>query len=339
MSDYDNKTCDDNIKGNIKQKKERKSKNKSVDINKNENKEFKYPEFDDIEVSTMTIVCITNWLLNIQLLFDNLETTPYTVIPKKRGRKPKNIKEEPHKNLPEGSIINMRYKDQIKGVVLREKKGEEKSNYFRNALTIVMFVDNKMINMKISKNGKFQITGCKTYLQAEMCVKYMWDYINQIEKVSTDEAPRVFFITVMTNIDFNLGFLVNRENLDKYINKNTDYNSLLETSFGYTGVNIKIPLKIPEKLKLKTITLYNESWIEGEILYSDYVNSLEKVEKTKELAKKRWYTFLVFQSGNVIFSCMSKECFMKEIYEEFLTIIKDCKYLIEEKIEDKVELR
>ena len=35
--------------------------------------------------------------------------------------------------------------------------------------------------------------------------------------------------TVMTNIDFNLGFLINRENLDKYINRNTDYNSF-ETS-------------------------------------------------------------------------------------------------------------
>ena len=44
----------------------------------------------------------------------------------------------------------------------------------------------------------------------------------------------------MTNIDFNVGFNINREELDIYINSSTLFNSLLETSFGYTGVNIKI---------------------------------------------------------------------------------------------------
>ena len=115
--------------------------------------------------------------------------------------------------------------------------------------------------------------------------------------------------------------------------KNTTYNSLLETSFGYTGVNIKIPLIIPPTLELKTLTYKNEEWIDNFTLYSDYIDSLCEKDRKKELNKKRWNTFLVFQSGNVIFSSMRKECFMKETYEEFLDIIKKCKYLIEEKID------
>ena len=47
----------------------------------------------------------------------------------------------------------------------------------------------------------------------------------------------------MTNIDFNVGFIINRENLDKHMNELENFNSLLETSFAYTGVNIKFPLK------------------------------------------------------------------------------------------------
>ena len=46
----------------------------------------------------------------------------------------------------------------------------------------------------------------------------------------------------MRNIDFGLNFYVDREKLDEYFNTCTDYHSLLETSFGYTGVNIKIPI-------------------------------------------------------------------------------------------------
>ena len=49
-------------------------------------------------------------------------------------------------------------------------------------------------------------------------------------------------VPAMRNIDFSLGFYVNREELDSYINEETEYTSLLETSFGYTGVNIKIPM-------------------------------------------------------------------------------------------------
>ena len=42
----------------------------------------------------------------------------------------------------------------------------------------------------------------------------------------------------MTNIDFSVGFLINRQNLDQYFNTLTDYHSLLETSFDNSNATV-----------------------------------------------------------------------------------------------------
>ena len=199
-----------------------------------------------------------------------------------------------------------------------------------------MMINNKKINFKISKNGKFQLTGCKNDEYAEKCVKYIWDYIqlqeNKDEIINLSSTPEVTFLTVMTNIDFNVGFKISRENLDKYINSNTEYNSLLETSFGYTGVNIKIPLNRPPEMILKKIIWVDNEWKEDKISYRDYLNNLEEKDKEKEVNKNRYNTFLVFHSGNVIMSSMHID-YMKDTYTKFINIIKESRPHIEEKIE------
>ena len=49
-------------------------------------------DFENIIVSTQTIIAKTNWKVDIISLFNHLETTLYKVIPKKRGRKSKEEK-------------------------------------------------------------------------------------------------------------------------------------------------------------------------------------------------------------------------------------------------------
>ena len=141
-------------------------------------------------------------------------------------------------------------------------------------------------------------------------------------------------MTVMTNIDFNLGFNINREMLDKHMNSNTDYKSLLETSFGYTGVNIKFPMekKITHNLPYIELNDQTDKWDISNKTYTDYLGFLQDFEKKKELNKKRWNTFLVFHSGNVIMSGLGK-FYMKDHYKIFMKIINDIKKNIEEKLE------
>ena len=95
------------------------------------------------------------------------------------------------------------------------------------------------------------------------------------------------------------GFIINRENLDKHMNELENFNSLLETSFGYTGVNIKFPLKEQIEMDLPKLSYDGKNWSETIEKYSDYLETLPDVARFKEDAKKRYNTFLVFHSGNV----------------------------------------
>lgn len=296
--------------------------------------------FDEIDISTETIIGKTNWKINIQELFFNLPVTEYILVAKKRGRRPKNeVKVEPQE-LHDGEIITLKLGDKVRGIDLKSKKKnkESNSNYFRNSITIVMYCNGKLINFKISKNGKFQFTGCKNEDNAHKCLDYVKTYIYSLPNKKILVTPlntpvEVVYITVMANINFSLGFCVNKENLDNYVNKNTDYYSLLETTFGYTGVNIKIPLTRVDNIPIIKMTYHSskDEWYRENISYKDYISFMDDKEKIKERSKSRYNTFLIFQSGNVILSSPHKEC-MRETYHEFIGIINKCRHIIEEKI-------
>ena len=288
---------------------------------------LQFSEFDDIAVSTKTFIVMTNITIDIQKLFEFLPITDYIVIPKRRGRKKRlNIK-DPNKNIKDGSIITLNLSGNIKGIILKKKKENKDTNkrdFFRNSITVIMFMDNKMINFKISQNGKFQMTGCKFDIHAENCVKQIWEYIKDTDlyKKEKDQPFTATFIPAMRNIDFSLGFCLDREKLDEYFNNNTEYNSLLETSIGYTGANIKIPVKKSiTELNLKQIQ-YKDDWIEPiYVPYKYYLDTLKPKEQQKKLEKNRYNTFLVFHSGKCIMSSMCAE-FARETYYEFINIIK-----------------
>jgi hypothetical protein len=314
-------------------------------------------DFDNINISTETVIAKTNWKINLKELHSNLPITVYNEIPKKRGRRPKNEKKVEPQKLNDGEIITSIYCSDVRGVNLKSKKRkvekeddkkdnkkikEEKDSYFRNSITIVMQCDNKLINFKISKNGKFQFTGCKTDEQAHKCLNYIKNYIyplpnnRKILSLPLNTHLEVIYVTVMANINFSLGFCINKENLDEYINKNTDYYSLLLETTGYTGVNIKMPLSKMDHIPITKMTYITEKedWEKEILSYKDYILLLDEKErnKEKEKCKSKYNTFLVFQSGNVILSSPHKEC-MRDTYHKFLSIINNCREQIEEKIQ------
>jgi len=341
------------------------------DSESEESKNLHFPDFDSIKVSTKTFIVMTNMILNIDKLFNFLPITEYILVPKRRGRKKKNEPIDPNKDIPSGSIITLEYQNKIRGVDLKKKKkkntnNKKRGNYFRNSVTIVMIMGGKKINYKVSRNGKFQMTGCKEDEHAEQCVKWFWNYIKNTDDIYTvggkkgDKHPyiaesdsescseddmeleqkkaipelRAIFIPAMRNIDFGLNFFVDREKLDAYFNMFTEYTSLLETSFGYTGVNIKIPIVKPiQDLQLKQLRCVNGKWCNEEYVpYDDYLSMLPPKDAAKKLKKKRYNTFLVFHSGKVIMSGM-EESFMRDIYYEFLNIIRSCYDTIVERLE------
>lgn len=309
---------------------------------------FEKRNFDEIGISTETIIGKTNAKINIAELYKMLPCVDYRLEPKKRGRRPKDEKKVEPPVLNEGDITYLEFEDETRGTPPKSKRKNKTSkkddnkkndNYFRNSLTIVMWCGGKLINFKISKNGKFQFTGCKNDNNAHSCLNHIINYVNEsnsnrkILTIPPSSNMEVIYITVMANINFSLGFCVNKENLDDYVNKNTQYYSLLETNFGYTGVNIKIPLPNLNDVPITKMVFDKQTneWERIKMSYSDYFLTLDEKEKAKEKNKTRYNTFLVFQSGNVILSSPHKEC-MRNTYHEFLNIIQTSRTFIEEKI-------
>ena len=300
--------------------------------------DLKFPEFDDIKVSTKTIIAKTNMTIDLRKLFDYLPITNYIVFPKKRGRKKQIEKVEEKIIIESGSIITLKYENDVRGVEIKKKKidKKKKSKWFRNSFTVVMVIDNKPINFKICQNGMMQITGCKFDSQAEDCVKFIWYYIKEqkdIYKFTYGDFLDIMFIPVMRNIDFSLGFNVDREKLAKYISTQTQYHCLLETSFGYTGCNSKVPINIDiRKMKIKKLSFLDDNWFEKSSTYDEYLSKLTEKEINKKLNKERFVTFLIFHSGKVIQSSINSE-FGRDSYYYFLEIIKSAFDEIEERLD------
>lgn len=319
--------------------KEIKSLNKKMTSKIVSKTDLVFPEFDDILVSTKTFIAMTNLTLDLKKLFEYLPVTDYIVIPKRRGRKKKIEKIDPNRNILPGSIITLKYEDKIRGVDLKKKKNnvkKKRDKWFRNSFTVVIIMEDKTINFKICQNGMFQITGCKTDAHAENCVKYIWEYIKDTTDLYTfsrGEHIQILFVPAMRNIDFGLGFLVDREKLAMYMSSQTEFHSLLETSFGYTGVNIKIPITHDiTTLEIKKVGYADNNWNEEIVSYNEYLNFLSNKDKLKKLNKERYNTFLVFHSGKIIMSSINEK-FAKDTYYYFLEMIRACYDKIEERLD------
>jgi hypothetical protein len=306
-----------------------------------EKKELKFKKFEDIPVSTKTFIIVTNLTINLHNLHDFLPMTDYVIVPKKRGRKKKITIADPNLHIKEGAIITNQYGNSIKGVILKKKKKNNPSSikYFRNSLTEVVKIAGKFINFKVCRNGVFQMTGCKQDNHAEKCVQIFWDMIkghNHLYNFKSDEKDfKAIFLPAMSNIDFSLGFNVDREKLDEFFNLYY-YNSLLETSIGYTGVNIKFKNKISIlDIKVKSLNEKDGKWLESKMVpYREYFETLPQKIKQKVLDKdsERHNTFLVFHSGKCILSSVCEE-FARESYYEFLDIVKKNYRYFEEKLD------
>lgn len=291
--------------------------------------------FDELNISTSTVIVTTNLNINLIWLFNEIKVEKLNL--------PSNIKKTNQfqnyvKNLnpPFGTITLKEYKDNLSGIKIKKKK--KKKKYFRNSLSLVMYVG-KLITIKIPTKGKIQLTGCVEHEHSELCIKYLWEYLQQYPMNSDTYffvEKNYLFTTlniVMTDIVFKIGFNINRQHLDNYMNTRTNFNSLLETSFGYTGVNIKQPFSLDKNSnQIRYLEYKNSEWNLNILTFNEYLTFLCDNDKNNELEKIRKNTFLVFHSGTAIMSGMIPY-YMKDAFNNFIKIIIKARPEIEEKID------
>ena len=286
--------------------------------------------FESLETSVKTFIIYMNIDVNIEHIFSSrvFPIEPYEIPQKKRGRKKKSDHDIATHALSDGSIIHVNFRDQFYGNTLKNA-----SEFFRNAMTIVIFIDGKFLNFKLTQKGKLQLTGCKTDEQAKKCVYYFWKHLKSHTDSYTMNGDffSAYYEPVMRNIGFSVNFKINRHKLDEYINANTDHISIFETTLGYAGVNIKFNItnseEIAEKFTVMHDVIFDDNRVESSFIPHNDLLLLMNVKRKK----KKYITFLVFQSGKVIMSGTDLP-YMKTPYYEFMSIIDRIRDDIEEKI-------
>jgi TATA-box binding protein (TBP) (component of TFIID and TFIIIB) len=277
-------------------------------------------DFKSLKVSTKTFCAKTNLTLNIEKVANLL---PIWSIP--MGTPKKKIESL---GVPEGSIICTNYLGKIRGISFKKKKSKR---WFRNSFSVIIWNGKKLLNFKVCRNGTFQITGALNFEDAELCIKRIWEIIRERKEAWTlpSETCEVqgYIVPAMRNVDFTLPIKINREGFNAFIEKTRkNYFCLLETSFGYTGLNVKKKITKPiETLKIKkiwTVRRSSEEWHSGMGTYAEFLELLSEKERKQKLDHSRYNTFLVFHSGKIIQSGLSFD-FMKKDFEEFQHIINE----------------
>jgi hypothetical protein len=299
--------------------------------------------FNQLKYSTKTVIAVTNMKINLDLFYQYVPIVNYSFPKKKRGRKKEGDVSHLGPNkldyFPIGSIIALKNKKTIRGE-LPKKRQTASSTFFRNSVTIQMKIDenNKFVNGKVCSNGKFQITGCNDEVYAYKFIYYLYDLMKTTsEQIGEDiftiqknsifrtEYPSAIINVVMKNINFKIGFNVNRERLDNYVRENTEYYSLFLSDL-HTCVSIKMEAKRPSEEKLDMVVMKGPDDFEKSLV--DFSVYSLHYDHNKKNEKKKYHTFLVFYSGSVILSSCGPETEM--VYNRFAEIIEQNKESLKE---------
>lgn len=282
--------------------------------------------FSDYPISTQTLIISTNIIVNCDQFFNSIQCQPIQTPLKGKNRM---LVQNSDVHLKDGTIVFVQYKTDYKGIPF--KKLTER--YFLNSVTIIMKIDIKYVNIKVSNKGKLQITGCSKDEYIFIILNNFWSYIRlkpnlwSFQNVDHNNIFEAIIIPVMCNINFSLDFQINREALDMIIKTKTEYRSILEPSDGYVGVNIKINVQ-DEPLENVLLTKYKysgEKYDISQLKYMDYIYTLTQKEQRKKLSKCINNTFLVFYSGKVIMSGGISKINRKKAYDIFMDILNEYK--------------
>ena len=300
--------------------------------------------YDEVPIYTATITAGTNLTLNIEKLFDFLECEKYIIMPKpKKSKKNNNIEKitNPNSHIKPGSIITLKMGNKIKGMDFKPKKES-----FKNNVQLIMILkEGKKINVKASNSGTLHFTGCKDEENdVRQALEYFWYKIKDSTDVysftdgNVEEKLTAVIYKSMRNIDVSIGFDINTDALHRLNVNKAFYISAHTRGHRYPGVNMKYELDIdlPE-MPIPKYTWHNDPTDNTKLIFSEEITKFEeyllrlKLKDRKAKLKKRYCTFLVFNSGKIIISCINSK-YASVQYDKFIPYMLDNRKEIEKQI-------
>jgi hypothetical protein len=310
--------------------------------------------FSDIRVNTKTFIAVLNCSLNLENLYRDLQITPYTY--RTENPRKETVEFRPNGDPPPpgnentvdlGAIISVKFENG-KCIMAKGVFRKETSQTFRNSVAVDIFISRtKKLNIKISSNGNIQLTGCKSTSDCIACVRQIVWYIHRnsdiykLDDPTRGSALEMHVASVMRNINYNIGFPIDREKLTSLIRHQKElsekYMTLYAPQFCYAGVNVKRYFPhTTRRIKRYTIS----AWIDGfpgftpmgTVSVDDFVQ-MQVETKGKKSSKKFLeevrLTWLVFGSGKIILSGPNSKV-LRDPYDEFNTLIRENWALVHE---------
>jgi hypothetical protein len=204
---------------------------------------------------------------------------------------------------------------------------------FRNAMTVDVFVIDKIINVKLPRVGNIQLTGVRSHEHVTHVIQFLWGLILPYDVyrfVNGSKYIEILSIVVMTNINFKIPFKILREKLHSIINedKSSPFVSSIEFWMGYPAVKIVREIDINGSM-ISFMTYIDGEWQQSLVPITEYSKNLNPRSCIKFTTKKRYVQFFVFHSGSVIMTGTNVG-FMTQSYEEFITLVSQRRDEIEE---------
>lgn len=279
-------------------------------------------DFSKYKRYTTTYIAAVNWKIDHIALFQYLNIVTLENDPLA------NVKRSQVKlNVPNGSILQVKYKDSYKIVHIRGYGMEDNASTgcFSNSTTIVMYVG-KIIVLKVPSQGKIQITGCRSEEQVYQAIHAIWRGIQKIKvehpevaQIPEGEVPRVIYHAVMNNINMNLGFSINKRKVHEFLYQDTEFH-IIPNDKKYAGVTAKLEVEGMKELPLVKHRFLNGKWYASNGTWTDYLSMLSPKDRKKEENMERYQTFLIFHSGKVIQSGPRYEL-MEDVFRYFINLM------------------
>jgi len=191
--------------------------------------QYRQLPFENLTVSTATIDVrlVENAEINYELLFQLLQIEPISSKDKKKAP---------------GTIFAGRCGRDIRGTPPTDSTAS-----LKNCMMIWMWLEDKYVNMKISRNN-VHITGCKTADHAAEAVRYLQMHIDLIH---SDELPMyenypyiVDFDIHMINYNFSTSVAIDLATFDIFVN--TNYQHMAYSPFDVNVCSSHMTLHCPK---------------------------------------------------------------------------------------------
>ena len=226
---------------------------------------------EDSFISTHTFIAYSNINeLDLDLLFDEI-----------------NVHED---------FTNVLYRKREKGEKKKRKVKPNPKN-FLNCIFLTFRSSCKKVNLQLFKNGVIQLTGCKGVDHSKSALLSFWKVVRKTTLRHRFDYLECYLVSVMRNINFNLGFPIDREKLGNYVFNNSNSYVISQVVGGFIGMRFVILVESIKDMPVYRIKIENEKDIEeGEtVKYEDFSNPKNK-------AFKKHITVTIFQTGRVLFS-------------------------------------